>query len=75
MPRAIKDHICMYLNSAGRSVRCAVSMRQLYRGCPNSLFTKRTGYLTCGLDVSQCHQWIIRITSNPFIVAAAVFIV
>ncbi len=41
----------------------------------NSLFTKRTSSLTCGLHVRQCPRRIIRITSNPFIVAAAVFIV
>ena len=41
----------------------------------NSLFTKRTSSLTCGLQVMQCPRRIIRITSNPFIVAAAVFMV
>ncbi len=41
----------------------------------NSLFTKRTSSLTCGLHVRQCPRRIIRITSNPFTVAAAVFIV
>jgi hypothetical protein len=35
----------------------------------NSLFTKRTSSLTCGLQVRQCPRRIIRITSNPFIVA------
>jgi hypothetical protein len=41
----------------------------------NSLFTKRTSSLTRGLHVRQCPRRIIRITSNPFIVAAAVFMV
>jgi hypothetical protein len=41
----------------------------------NSLFTKCTSSLPCGLHVRQCPRRIIRIISNPFIVAAAVFIV
>ena len=40
-----------------------------------SLFTKRISSLTCGLHVRQCPRRIMRITSKPLIVAAAVFIV
>jgi hypothetical protein len=41
----------------------------------NSLLTKRTSSFTCGLQVRQWPRRIIRITSNPLIVAATVFIV
>ena len=41
----------------------------------NRLFTKRTLSLTCGLHLRQWPRRIIRITSKPLIVAAAVFIV
>ena len=41
----------------------------------NSLLTKRTSSLTCGLHVREWPLLIIRITSKPLIVAAADFMV
>ncbi len=41
----------------------------------NSLFTKRISSLTRALHVRRCPRRIIRMTSKPLIVAAAVLIV
>jgi len=41
----------------------------------NSLFINGTSSLTLGLQVRQCPRRIMRITSKPLMVAAAVFIV
>jgi hypothetical protein len=65
--KSVQRGLCC-INFVGRS-SSVTRFQAAISKMSNSLFMKRTSSLTCGLQV------IIRITSNPFIVAAAVFMV
>ena len=63
------------VNSLCRGFAASLSRYAATAKTSKSLFTKRTSSFTCGLQVRQWPRRIIRITSNPLMVAAAVFIV
>ncbi len=66
--------LCCINSSCRSSARCSVHQAATAK-MSNSLFTNRTSSWTRGLHVRQCPRRIIRITSKPLIVAAAVLIV
>ena len=72
--RAVINGLCCS-NSIGCSPLSSHFHQAAMAKTSKSLLTKRTSSFTCGLQVRQWPRRIIRITSKPLIVAAAVFMV